>query len=190
MRAVRKGKGLLAGSGLFAWVDTEGGFSYTAEPACQVGSKLLPFTHVIILSLPAPALWGPCGLEWGDQSFLLSGHFPDPAEGGGPGPQRPHPRPASPASSGLTSLVLWRHLASMSYLSSSTTSTLACSSRHRSWGSRTRQAGMEKRVGSPPACSLPFLPPESRAPGPLPSRALGRTDRPLCSEQEPVVFFK
>lgn len=123
---------------------------------------------------PLSARLQPCGVPvgWsgGNQSFLLRGHFPDPAEGGGPGPQRPHPRPASPASSGLTSLVLWRHLASMSYLSSSTTSTLACSSRHRSWGSRTRQAGMEKRVGSPPACSLPFLPPESRTPGPLPSR--------------------
>lgn len=59
----------------------------------------------------------------------------------------------------LTSLVLWRHLASMSYLSSSTTATLVCRSRHRSWGSKVHQAGQKRGQRSHRDPSFPFLPP-------------------------------
>lgn len=83
------------------------------------------------------AISSPVGPESGGQR-ALSGH-PQTLQRGvlvhswGVGAPRP-PEPPS-----LTSLVLCRHLASMSYLSSSTTSTLACRSRHRSWGTNRRE---------------------------------------------------
>ena len=102
------------------------------------------------------------------------------------GPHSPHP-PSPSSCTPLTSLVLCRHLASMSYRSSSTTSTLACRSRHRSWGNR--ESGRETRNAQPPD---PF-PPLSL--GPLatshPQRDLKRLldCPPPHSEWKPVVFL-
>lgn len=115
---------------------------------------------------------------------------PESAGGGGPGPQlpvrahlppqRPHPPPPSQP---LTSLVLCRHLASMSYRSSSTTSTLACRSRHRSWGSR--ESGRETRSAQP----LDPFPPVSLGPlatsHPQPEGAVG----PLTLNGSPLFSF-
>lgn len=85
------------------------------------------------------------------------GHLPTTAHPTSPShhPDR-HARGSSCSlSPGLTSLVLWRHLASMSYLSSSTTSTWACRSLHRSWGSRTGRQERGSGVGGEPLSLRP-----------------------------------
>lgn len=130
-----------------------------ASESCGVKNPWASREEVCALHLcgcPLSAVCSPMGPE-----CSATWPPPRPCRRSGPGPScgisAPNPRPW------LTSLVLCRHLASMSYLSSSTISTLVCRSRHRSWGT-----GM----GVQP----PSLPP-GQVPGPSPLGGTCTLDR-------------